>query len=172
MALAFSSHLLAYEGIVISGRDNIVIVSSSDISIGLRHYIIEEKLNTLSVSDIPKKVELKGVRTEKTDTSDPRLINNYLAYCDRKSQLPTYKEHLNNPFSGYPRLLELYNAFFKKNAQILSISGNPVPLSLLNEKLLGVLGRQTDEPLDPNETVSDEMLLNAFIRAWYEKNSN
>jgi len=69
-------------------------------------------------------------------------------------------------------LLELYEGFLKNNSEKLKISGNPVPLSILNAKLLEVLNRGTDEPLEPFEEVSDEMLLNAFVRSWYEKNSN
>ena len=69
-------------------------------------------------------------------------------------------------------MLELYEGFLKNNSEKLKISGNPVPLSILNAKLLEVLNRGTDEPLEPFEEVSDEMLLNAFVRSWYEKNSN
>lgn len=164
-----------FADIVIDGDYNVIVISSTDVSIDQKRYAINSSSSAqlLTVKSLPgEKMFFSGVRSELKDESDPRIIDDYLSYADRSEQLPQVRNWLSNPFSGYSRLLELYRDFFSRYRNRIDFSGNRVPLTALNAHLLNVLGRDTAESLRPNENVSDVDLLTAYLRGWYAKNSN
>lgn len=155
----------------INGNNNNVIISSENITIDAKVYKINQV--KLSIDGLPKdKIQFNGARTEILNNSDPRIIDDVFTYCDDEEQIDQAKKWLKNPYSGYPRLLELYKTLLNKYKSKLAISGNRIPLMILNSKLLMQLGRETNKPLKPNENVSEKDLLEALYNSWREKNSN
>lgn len=159
----------------INGDPTVIVLSQNSITLNGERYDITENaaINSLTVQSLPgEKMVFSGVRSELKDESDPRIIDDYLSYADRREQVPQVRNWLSNPYSGYSRLMELYRDFFSRYRNRIEFSGNRVPLTALNAHLLNVLGRDTAEPLRPDESVSDADLLTAYMRGWYEKNSN
>lgn len=185
IALLFLCSILSRENASLaqSGSTEITIAEGTlEVEIHGRKLTIDKKrsfkldaarIKSLKVKSVPKKLtRFSSSGTEIADAGDERVINEYLTYCDKKKQLQQVKAWLKNPNSGYLRLLTLYKSFFDRNKKRIAFSGNRVPLMILNKTLLEVIGRGTEEPLGTSEEVKDNVLLNGFLRAWHEKNSN
>jgi hypothetical protein len=83
-----------------------------------------------------------------------------IVYADIDDQIPQVKKWLENPYSGYPALVETLKQILANRSGI----GNPVPLTIIQYEYTG------GEP-NPPKVYDQEKLKQAYLSAWNQKNS-
>ncbi|MEI6757663.1 MAG: hypothetical protein FDX18_10375 [Chlorobium sp.] len=127
----------------------------------------------LSVSYLKSQIDDQAADSN-VQVTEPKVIpsadilSRYnITLSDSEAQISQVQEWLQNPYSGYPALVEATRRVLGNTKLI----GNPVPLTTINARNLMAHGRGTESPIISAGAIDSERLKNAIYASWAEKNS-